>query len=338
MRRLLARLGALGLTGALLGLLLLAGAGWFYLQANPLGSPGRAVIVSVKYGDSLSRIADELSAAGVIHSSLAFRADLAVFGAPTVLPGSYEIAQNSSFGAVKSVLGAGPNVQVVDVVPGLTLHEVALQVAAASTPQFAESFLAEASAAAATSPYRPAASLEGLIGPGTYLITPSSTPGGLLARMRASFAELAQRVGFSPTSTVQGLSAYQLLIAASIVQKEGYYPANMPKVARVIYNRLARGGPLQMDATVLYALGRDGGLVSPAMLKTVSPYNTYLTAGLTPTPICTVSSEALSAVLHAPPGPWLYFTLVDKNGTMAFSSTFAQQLANERLAASRGIK
>ena len=60
--------------------------------------------------------------------------------------------------------------------------------------------------------------------------------------------------------------------------------------------------------------------------------------GLTPTPICVISSDSLGAVLHAPPGPWLYFTLVNQNGQMAFSTTFAQQLANERLAASRGIK
>jgi UPF0755 protein len=73
------------------------------------------------------------------------------------------------------------------------------------------------------------------------------------------------------------------------------------------------------------------------MLQTQTPYNTYLNAGLTPTPICTVSTFSLNSILHAPAGPWLYFTVVDKNGTEAFSTTFSQQLANEKLAASRGI-
>jgi UPF0755 protein len=155
--------------------------------------------------------------------------------------------------------------------------------------------------------------------------------------MIGSFNHLAAKVGLTPSTRLNGLDAYQLITAASIVEKEGYYPSNMPKVARVIFNRLARGGSLQMDATVLYALGQDGGTVTPAMLKIKSPYNTYLSSGLTPTPICVVSSFSLNAILHAPEGPWLYFEVIDKSGDEAFSTTFAQQLANERLAASRGL-
>jgi UPF0755 protein len=155
--------------------------------------------------------------------------------------------------------------------------------------------------------------------------------------MEKSFQREATRAGLTPTTTLNGLNAYQLLTAASIVEKEGYYAFNMPKVARVIYNRLASGSALQMDATVLYYFQRDGGTVTHAMLQTATPYNTYLNPGLTPTPICTVSATALAAALHPPTGPWLYFTVVDKKGTEAFSTTFAEQLANERLAASRGI-
>ena len=111
----------------------------------------------------------------------------------------------------------------------------------------------------------------------------------------------------------------------------------MPKVARVIYNRLAQGMPLQMDSTVLYALGQDGGPVTSQDLKIQSPYNTYLNTGLTPTPICMPSSTALAAAVHPPAGAWLYFILVQKNGVMAFSDTYAEQLANEQLAKSRGL-
>ena len=111
----------------------------------------------------------------------------------------------------------------------------------------------------------------------------------------------------------------------------------MPQVARVIFNRLERGGPLQMDATVLYYLDMDGGTVTPAMLQSPEPYNTYLNVGLTPTPICTVSKFSIDAVLHAPAGTWLYFTLVNKDGREAFATTFAQQLRNEALAKKQGI-
>jgi UPF0755 protein len=95
--------------------------------------------------------------------------------------------------------------------------------------------------------------------------------------------------------------------------------------------------PLQMDSTVLYALGRDGGLVTSAMEGVQSPYNTYLNTGLTPTPICTVSKVALQAVLNAPQGTWVYFELTNKDGQETFSTTFTQQLAAENLAKSRGL-
>jgi UPF0755 protein len=122
-----------------------------------------------------------------------------------------------------------------------------------------------------------------------------------------------------------------------VVEKEGYVAVNMPDVARVIYNRLAQDMPLQMDSTVLYALGQDGGPVTPQDLKIESPYNTYLNKGLPPTPICMPSGTALTAALHPPAGAWLYFVLVDKDGRMAFSDTYAEQQANEQLAQSRGL-
>jgi UPF0755 protein len=95
--------------------------------------------------------------------------------------------------------------------------------------------------------------------------------------------------------------------------------------------------PLQMDSTVLYALGQDGGPVTSQDLKIQSPYNTYLNLGLPPTPICMPSSDAIDAAVHPPPGAWLYFVLVDKDGRMAFSDTYAEQLANEALGKSRGL-
>jgi UPF0755 protein len=92
-----------------------------------------------------------------------------------------------------------------------------------------------------------------------------------------------------------------------------------------------------MDSTVLYALGRDGGKVTSKDLATVTPYNTYLNKGLTPTPICFPSLAALQAALHPPPGSWLYFVVVQSDGTEAFANTFAEQQANEALAAKRGL-
>jgi len=313
-------------------------AGWFFLQVDPIfAGKGKEVIVTVAPGESLSAVAGALHSKGVIASPFAFRLDNLILGSPVLHPGSYELRQGSSFASVRSILGNAPNVDVVTVSAGLTLHEVAVDVATMKGNAYANTFAKDATAAVTPSPYGQGSSLEGLIGVGSYVIKPTTTASALAKEMVKSFTTEAASVGLTPTTTVEGLDAYQIVIAASIVEKEGYYPSNMPQVARVIFNRLARGGPLQMDATVLYSLGQDGGTVTHAMLQTPGPYNTYLNSGLTPTPICAVSTIALNAVLHAPAGPWLYFTVIDKNGDEAFSTTFAQQLKNESLAASRGI-
>ena len=327
LRRVLAGAGALFALAAV----------WFALQYYPVGGSGREVLVTVHPGDSMAVISGELHQAGVLASPLAFRVLSALEGAPLVTPGVYEIRQGATFGSIRSTLSDLPNVPQVSVTPGLTLREIAATLAGDEGQSYATQFLAAAGAAAARSAYRPGASLEGLIGPGTYLLTPGLSPARLLAEMQTSFADEAGAAGLSPSSTLQGLNAYQLVIGASIVEKEGYYAKNMPDVARVILNRLARHMPLQMDSTVLYALGLDGGTVTPAMLRTPSPYNSYLNLGLTPTPICVVSATALSSMLHPPAGSWLYFVLIDKSGDMAFADTYAQQLANEARAAKAGV-
>jgi UPF0755 protein len=311
---------------------------WFALQVDPLFSgKGKNVIVTVANGESLSSVAGALHAKGVIASTLAFSIDTTLFGSFQVSAGSYQIAQGSSFSHVRSVFSNPPNVAAVDVTAGLTLQEVGVALATQKGNAYAEKFLTLATSARTPSPFRTMGSLEGLIGTGEYVITPGESASRVATSMEKRFVKQAASVGLTPSTTEQGLDAYQLIIAASIVEKEGYYPVNMPQVARVIFNRLARGGPLQMDATVLYFLGRDGGTVTPAMLQTPEPYNTYLNTGLTPTPICTISTIAMRATLHPPAGTWLYFTLINEDGQMAFSTTFAQQLKEEKLAESRGI-
>jgi UPF0755 protein len=311
---------------------------WFLLQVDPVfAGRGKEVIVTVHEGDTVATIAGELHAKGVIASPLALRLDDLIQGTPLVDAGTYELRQGSSFATVRAVLSSPPNVAVLTAAPGLTLREISVSLDSVKGSAYAEHFLADAAASATRSPYTHGASLEGLVGDTTYLITPSTTPRDLARAMVRSFDREAAAAGLTPTTTLNGLDAYQLVTAASIVEKEGYYPRNMPKVARVIFNRLARGQALQMDATVLYYLGQDGGTVTHAMEETPTPYNTYLNAGLTPTPICTVSRAALRAVLHAPPGPWLYFTVIDKRGDEKFVATFAQQLADEALATQRGV-
>jgi UPF0755 protein len=327
-----------GIGGGLL-VLVLAFMLWYELEAHALGPPGPQVVVTVHEGESADAVVDALSQQHVIGSSLAFQVSEVFHGTPSVLPGSYALHENLAFSEVRTLLAAGPNIYPVDVRPGFTFSEVAQQVD--SVPGHAEGGFAKAEASgavhstiAATDPNN----LEGMLGTGTYLILPDESDATILTDMVQHFDHDIAAAGLTDASaSALGMTPYQVLIAASIVEKEGYIPVNMPDTARVIYNRLAQGTPLQMDSTVLYALGQDGGPVTSKDLQIQSPYNTYLNTGLTPTPICMPSMDALAAAVHPPAGAWLYFVLVNKNGTMAFSDTYAEQLANEQLAKSRGL-
>jgi UPF0755 protein len=231
------------------------------------------------------------------------------------------------------------NASTVTVSPGMTLRAVADEVG--SLPgHSASSFTQVAVSGAVHSFYTPVGSddLEGVLGTGTYTVLPGESDATILYDMVLRFNDQAQQAGLTFASAARrGYSVYQILTVASIDQEEGYIAKNMPDVARVIYNRLAAGKPLQMNATVLYPLGEDGGSFTTQDLHVESPYNTYLHTGLPPTPISSPSLTALQAAMNPPDGKWLYFNVVDGNGTEAFSSTFGAQLANEKLAQKLGL-
>jgi UPF0755 protein len=322
---------------ALVVLALLVGAVLWY-QSEAGGPGGATTVVTVSPGSSMGTVTASLVRQHVVDSELAFRVYLTIHGTPTVQPGSYLLRRHDSFADVRAQLANGPDVFTVTVLPGFTLSEVATRVGEISGHDGAH-FLSLATSGAVRSPYEPAGStnLDGLVGTGTYLVVPGESDQTLLGDMIARFNTLADSVGLARGAGALGETPYQAITVASIVEKEGVYQENLGKVARVIYNRLARGTPLQMDSTVLYSEHRDGGKVTPADLALNTPYNTYLHAGLTPTPICFPSPASLRASLAPTPGDWLYFVLVSKDGTEAFSDTLAGQEANERLAQSRGL-
>ena len=312
---------------------------WYELESHATGSAGPRVVVQVTPGESMGSVTSQLSAHHVIGNTLAFRVFDLVHGSPTVIPGDYALHGNESFAEVHATLAAGPNIEAVTVDRGLTLDEVALQVDGLHG-HTSGGFAKVAASGAVHSEFSPAGSnnLEGMLGTGTYLVLPGESDTTLLTDMVHRFDAQASAAGLSAASaSALGMTPYQVITAASIVEKEGYYFKNMPDVARVIYNRLASSTPLQMNSTVLYSLHQDGGPVTAKDLALQTPYNTYLNVGLTPTPICIPSPQALSAAVHPPAGAWLYFVLVNKDGTEAFADTYPEQLANEQLAKERGV-
>jgi UPF0755 protein len=318
---------------------------WYEGQVDE-GPAGKAVIVNVPPGSSVSAVTGDLVRRQVVRSGLAFRVYMTLHST-TVEAGHYQLRRHQSFGTVRDILAGGPNVFAVTVLAGTTVSEVATSISEEVPSLSGAEFLRAVTSGAVHSPWQPAGSdnLDGLLGTGTYLVVPKETEAGLLAQMIDRFNAEAARVDLTALAATDGVSPYQAVTVASIDQKEAIAPGDSAKatagnagaVARVIYNRLDRGMPLQMDSTVLYAEGRDGGPVTSTDEETPTPYNTYLNTGLTPTPICFPSLTALNAALHPPVGNWLYFELTARDGTETFSDTFAGQQAAEELAKSRGL-
>ncbi|MET9972283.1 endolytic transglycosylase MltG, partial [Streptomyces sp. NPDC006356] len=123
------------------------------------------------------------------------------------------------------------------------------------------------------------------------------------------------------------MNVYQAVTIASIVQAEADTKADMGKVARVIYNRLERGMPLQMDSTVNYALNRRTLRTSDADTRIESPYNSYQRMGLPPTPIANPGEDAMRAAINPAAGDWLYFVTV-KPGDTRFTADYAEHQRN----------
>ncbi|HYA67677.1 MAG TPA: endolytic transglycosylase MltG, partial [Acidimicrobiales bacterium] len=335
-RRRRLRVVLLGLAGLVL-VVVVGGVLWYRHEADP-GPPGRFVVVTIPAGAPVDTIASVLERDQVVGSALALRIYFLVHGAPVVEPGGYYLRRHSSFASVDSGLVGGPTVFPLTIVPGLTVWEVANSVG--DLPgHSAGSFLSVATSGAVPSPFAPPGTdnLDGLLGTGTYVVVPGESDRALLTEMVARFDRTAASVGLVSGAAALDMTPYQVVTVASIVQKEGVYPQNVAKVSAVIDNRLAADMPLQMNSTVLYSEHRDGGPVTPADLALDTPYNTYLHKGLPPSPVCFPSEASLEAALHPAAGRWLYFVVVEPDGTEAFADTYAGQLANEQLAQSRGL-
>jgi len=163
-----------------------------------------------------------------------------------------------------------------------------------------------------------APSAEGYLFPGSYNILPGRTEQDVVREMVQRQRELLA-TGYSQRAEKAGLSVGALLTLASMVEKEAVLPAEKPLIAAVFQNRLRKGMRLQSDPTALYGVRAFAGKVSRDDILRVTPYNTYLIAGLPPGPIGNPDSASLEAVLNHPAVPFLYF-VARGDGSHQFSS------------------
>ncbi|MFD4565001.1 endolytic transglycosylase MltG [Streptomyces sp. NPDC058467] len=168
---------------------------------------------------------------------------------------------------------------------------------------------------------------EGYLFPATYPIADKATPESLLTFMVNTANQKFNGAPVAAGAQHNAMNVYQAVTIASIIQAEAATKADMSKVARVIFNRLERGMPLQMDSTINYVLNRSTLNTSQSDTELNSPYNSYQRMGLPPTPIANPGEEAMRAAINPAPGDWLYFVTV-KPGDTRFTASYEEHLRN----------
>ena len=291
------------------------------------------VTVTVEEGDNLSNVADKLDEAGVIGSSTLFELQARVRGGAAQLkPGEYELMPGESGEVILATLSSEEedvSTFAVTLPEGLTLAQVARTVEreggipaaefeeAAGRTDYGYAFLEDPAVK----------STEGFLFPKSYDFEKGTGAVGMVDRFLEQYLIETEGLDFRAAEERFNLTEYQLVTVASLVEKESANPEERPKVASVIYNRIRAGMPLQIDATVQYALGEPKENLSLADLEVESPYNTYSNRGLPPGPIASPSRESLVAALEPVETDYLYYVLGADGQEHFFTNNYDEFLA-----------
>jgi len=321
---------------ALLVLVVVLFAAWFlYELYQPFAGAGSGVVsVDIPAGATAGQVGDLLAARGVISSSFFFSLRVRIDGdGPKLRHGVVSLRHGMSYSAALSVLTTTPAITQIRVtIPeGYTRRQIA---ALAAADGLRGSYLvASRPSDAHFDPRRYGASsdvhtLEGFLFPATYFAFAHAQSSMLVADQLSAFAQNFDQLDFA-RARAAGLTRYDVLIIASMVEREAQVPGDRAKVAAVIYNRLRAGMTLGIDATLRYGLNDNSHPLTASQLALDTPYNTRLHHGLPPTPIANPGLASMIAAAHPAQVSYLYY--VNKPGTcgqLAFSTTYAQFLAD----------
>ena len=305
---------------------------------QPRDPGGADQLFVIQPGESVRSISDHLEQAGLIRNAQSFRTYLLWTGLDTIIQtGTYRLSPAQTGRDIAQMLKSTTLTEVTfSVLPGWRLEEIAASLPTSGLDITPADFLAAASAPANAPDFILAgASVEGFLSPGKYTLARTTSAEQLVFLLLQSFSsKLTPELQSGLTS--HGLTVFQAVTMASIIQREAVVADEMPMIASVFYNRLGINMRLQADPTVQYALGYDTARgswwttpLSLDDLKVDSPYNTYLNTGLPPGPISNPSLPALQAVAAPAASNYFYFQArCDKSGLHAFSETLEQHQQN----------
>jgi UPF0755 protein len=290
---------------------------WFYINAQAPSTNQNFSFFVIDKDSSVSAIGDKLQSAGLIKSALVFKLYIRFTGQTSKLQsGEFRLTPSSSLFETINTLFKGPIELWVTIPEGLRSEEIAARFASGlyKDNSFVSGFL------------QAAKGKEGYLFPDTYLFPLDATPTAIVQKMTETFTAKTQGL------KVQGsnLTFSQAVILASLLERETKTDAERPIVAGILINRLNLGMPLQVDASVQYAVGSPADwwpIITLNDLKVNSLYNTYKYAGLPPAPIANPGLSSLKAAISPAQTDYLYY-ISDPSGQIHYAKTIAEQNAN----------
>jgi UPF0755 protein len=308
---------------------------WNMLMAPAVDvAAGKPVEVMIESGSSTTQIAEQLAALGVVDNALMFRLQSRLSDADgTLKAGEYGLSTGMPYELVLQKLASGPDIVYFDIaIPeGFTAKQVAARFAAqAQIPEDEITRLVTSGAKefSADHPYLANAyrdSLEGFLFPATYRIKEGTSAHDVVEMLLDAFDEKLAEVDLTYAKS-KNLDVNDIVIIASILERESKIKDEFPLVSSVIYNRLRKPMRLQLCATVLYELPEGTTKLTNDDLKLDSPYNTYLHDGLPAGPISNPGLAAIKAAAAPADTDYYYYVLTGKDGSQTFASTYDEFL------------
>jgi UPF0755 protein len=290
------------------------------------------IVVEIQQGWDPVKVGDVLEEKGVIASSAAFQEVSASAQFSSWVAGNYDFVENSGPREALDTLRGGPRRTIPDMElllpPGLNLQQIADRVGKLEGKS-SERFMQAVQSNTVRSKYMPTevTSLEGFTWPDTYFIGANETEAQILQKIVTQFDSEADRIGLANSSATNGLSPYDTLVSASLIQAEAGTKEDAPLISAVIVTRLKDDMPLQIDATLCYAKGGCPPVPTDEDRKIDSPYNTYRNKGLPPGPLETVNEVSLRAAMNPAPVPFKYY-VSDANGRTYYAVTLSEHEKN----------
>ncbi|HEY5258680.1 MAG TPA: endolytic transglycosylase MltG [Candidatus Baltobacteraceae bacterium] len=317
-----------GVVAAALALAIVAGAWFGDAVFYDTSHPANETTVSIVRGSTLGDVAAQLAQSGVIGNAFVFRAWAKVRRADTgVRAGEYRFPPHlTQSDVLERLLGGGAQIAKWVTIPeGFTAKQIATRLAGeglGSAVLLERAFLRDRIVVDGSR----TKNLEGYLFPSTYLVAIGSSPVQIENVLTEQFfKELPSDA--KARAKAMGFTIPQIVTVASLIEREAKVDSERPIMAGVYYNRLAMGMPLEVDATIEYALPAYKTELSYADLKIDSRFNSYTHTGLPPTPIANPGRASLEAAFHPAKTPYLYY-VYKGNGHHAFARTLEEHNAN----------